>query len=152
MSDSDLDDRVLRLKTAKECVAFAANVSRTRPDLAAAARRRAVQLRAAGHGAISKAEREALEAVYAFEDVRSQEAGRRVRASRTWQSFERKGILRTVEDIVSRGRATIAYEALVAAGLERFTFEAVVLRYPECFSDECIAQAKVRLPKENWPR
>jgi plasmid stability protein len=51
------------------------------PDLARAARRRAVQLRAAAHGATTTAEREALEAVYAYERVLSQNRGKKTRAS-----------------------------------------------------------------------
>ena len=77
-----MDERVARLKTPDECEQFALNVQARLPDLARAARRRAVELRAAAHGATSAAEREALEAVYAYERVLSQKRGKKIRASR----------------------------------------------------------------------
>ena len=59
----NMDERVARLKTPEEYEQYAINVSKRLPDLAKAARRRAVELRAALHGASSDVEREALEAV-----------------------------------------------------------------------------------------
>lgn len=80
-----MDERVAKLKTPKECAVFAKNaVERGHQDLALAARKRAVQLRAEGFGAISEVERECIEAVYAYEEVLSAKAGRRKYASRTW--------------------------------------------------------------------
>lgn len=138
------DYRVQRLKSPEDCESFAKNVEVKHPDLAKQARRRAVELRAAKYGASTDAEQEALQAIYAFEEVRSQAAGRRVRASRTWQSIQRNGILPTVERVVIRRTATEAYEALVEAGMHDFTFEAVVLRHPDCFSPEAVEHARVR--------
>lgn len=139
------DYRVLRLKTPQDCESFAINVQKEHPELAKDARRRAVELRSAQYGAKTDAEREALQAVYAFEEVRSQETGRRAHASRTWQSIKRNGILATVERLVSRTTATEGYAALVEAGMEDFTFEAVVLRHPVAFSDKAVEQAKKRI-------
>jgi hypothetical protein len=139
------DHRVSRLKTPEECAQFAKNVEKSHPELAKQARRWAVELRALKYGATTEAERDALQAVYAFEEVRSQETGKKARASRTWQSIERNGILATVESIVSRKTATPGYDALVEAGMEDFTFEAVVLRHKEAFSAEAVAQAEARL-------
>lgn len=139
------DLRVLRLKTPDDCESFARNVDKTHPELAKQARRRAVELRAARYGAKSDAEREALEAIYAFEEVRSQQTGRRAYASRTWQSIKRNGILPTVERLVSRKVETVGYTALAEAGMEEFTFEAVVLRHPDAFSKEAAEQAKRRI-------
>jgi hypothetical protein len=65
-----VDERIAKLKTPEECEQFAINVeARGLKDLAMSARRRAVELRAAAHNATSVAEREALEAVYAYERV-----------------------------------------------------------------------------------
>ena len=61
-----MDERIARLKAPEDCEQFAINVEeRGKPDLAREARRRAVELRAATHGAETAAEREAFEAVYA---------------------------------------------------------------------------------------
>lgn len=140
------DPRVERCKTPAECETLAHNAEeRGAPEIARQARRRAVELRADAEGANSEAERDALRAVHAFEEVRSQDAGKRVRASRTRQSFQRNGILKTVENVVSRNKPTEGYSALVEAGLDDYTFEAVVLRHPSQFSEEAIEQAKRRV-------
>jgi hypothetical protein len=139
------DYRVERCKTAEDCESFARNVEKTHPELARDARRRAVILRAEAEGASTEAEHDALRAVNAFEEVRSQEAGKRVRSSRTRQSFQRNGILTTVENVVSRNKPTEGYTALVAAGMEDFTFEAVVLRHPENFTPLAIENATRRI-------
>lgn len=139
------DPRITRLRTPEDCEQFAKNVESKHPDLAKLARRRAVELRALEYGAKTAVEREALQCIYAFEEARSQETGKRARANRTWQSVTNKGILPTVDKVVSRRKATEGYDSLVAAGLEDFTFEVVVLKYPEDFSPEAVAQAKLRL-------
>ena len=80
-----MDDPIAKLKTPEDCEQFAINVEeRGKPELALAARRRAVELRAAAHGASTAAEREALETVYAYERVLSTRHGRKTSASRTW--------------------------------------------------------------------
>lgn len=150
LSDSQMPDyRIERLKSPDDCEQFAKNVQKTHPDLAKEARRRAIELRASQYGAKSNAEREALRAVYAFEEVRSQKAGRRVRASRTWQSIKNNGIIATVEKVVSRKSPTEAYADLVEARMEDFTFEAVVLRHPEAFSEAARKQAELRLQERD---
>ncbi len=125
-----MDERVARLKTPDECEQFALNVQARLPELARAARRRAVELRAGSHGAVSAAEREALEAVYAYERVLSMKRGKKIRASRTWQMIERHGIIGAVERAVSRSAETAGYTALVEMGMQDFSFEAVVVRHP----------------------
>ncbi len=139
------DPRIARLKTPEDCEQFAKNVESEHPDLARLARRRAVELRALKYGAKTEVEREALQCIYAFEEARSQETGKRARANRTWQSITKNGILPTVDKVVARRKATEGYDALVAAGLEDFTFEAVVLKFPDHFSTEAVAQARLRL-------
>ncbi len=139
------DEKVSRLKTSEDCESFAKNVEAKHPDLALQARRRAVELRAVAHGAETVAEREALEAMYAVEEVISQRNGKKTRASRTWQSIQRHGILQTAECVVSRSKPTDCYEALVEMGMDDFTFEAVVLCHETLFQPETIERAKARL-------
>ena len=63
-----MDERVKKINSPKKCEIFAKNcIDRGRHDLAAQARQRAVQLRAEAYGAKSDAEKEALEAIYAYE-------------------------------------------------------------------------------------
>lgn len=140
-----MDERVARLVTPDECEQFALNVQTRLPELAKEARRRAVELRAASHGASAAVEPEALEALYAYERVLSGKAGKEVRASRTWQMIKRHGIIEAVERAVNRDHDTVGYRALVEMGMKEFAFEAVVLRHPELFSKEAVARSDSRL-------
>lgn len=97
------------------------------------------------YGAETEVEREALQCIYAFEEARSQQTGKRARANRTWQTITKNGILPTVDKVVARRKATDGYDALMEAGLEDFTFEAVVLKYQDHFSPEAVQQARLRL-------
>jgi hypothetical protein len=115
------------------------------PDVTAADRKATIRRRAAVHVATSAAEREAYEAVYAYEEAASTLKSRRVRASRTWQVIERKGVIAAVDAIVTRKDETPAYRILVEMGLQDMTFEAVVLRHKEAFSADAIVASERRL-------
>jgi hypothetical protein len=141
-----MDPRVAKLKTPQDCETFAKNArERGAPQLAEQARQRAVQLRAEAHGASTDVERECLEAVYAYEEILSAQKGRRQPASRTWQMIHRLGILPAVERVVTKREESLGYTALAEMGLQRFAFEAVILRHPECFSAEAVARSRERL-------
>ena len=141
-----MDKRVKKIKTPEGCEIFAKNaLERNRPDLAAEAKRHAVELRAELYGAKSEAENEALQAIFAYEEVLTKKNGKRTRASRTWQMIKRHGIIEAVERAVNRAAETQGYTALVEMGLEDFAFEAVILRHPEIFSDAAVAKSKERL-------
>ena len=141
-----MDPRVKRLTTVEDCARFAANAIRLGwPDLADEARKRAVEIRAESHGAKSEAEKECLQAIYAYEEVLSNKNGRRTPAARTWQMIKRHGILRAVERAVNRAQETSGYKALLDMGLQEFAFEAVILRHPDVFSSEAQTISKKRL-------
>ena len=139
------DERVLRLKSPEDCEQFALNVGDRLPELALAARRRAITLQAEAHGAVSEAEREALEAVYAYERALSMNHGRKTRASRTWQMIKKHGILATVERAVNRPDDAQGYRALQELDLQELAFEAIVLRHPGAFTREAADRAQQRL-------
>lgn len=144
-----MDDRVKKLDTPEKCEIFAKNcIANGREDLAIEARQRAVQLRAESHGAQSEAENEALEAVYAYQEVLTIKNGKRTRAQRTWQMIERHGIIGAVERAVNRPTETQGYTSLVEVGLESFAFEAVILRHPNVFSAEAVQISQERI--NNW--
>lgn len=143
-----MDDRVKKLDTPEKCAIFAKNcIERGREDLAQEAKERAVQLRAEAHGAETDAEREALDAVYAYEEVLSTKNGKKTRAGRTWQMIERHGI-GAVERAVNRPTETQGYTSLVEIGLEDYAFENVILRYPNLFSEQAVNISKARI--EQW--
>ena len=141
-----MDDRVNKLKTPKECEIFARNAKdQGRPELATEARRRAVEIRAAAYGATSDAERECLEAIYAYEEILFSKHGKRIRASRTWQMIKRRGIIAAIEQAVDRPDGTAGFTALQEVGLENFAFEAVILRHPNLFSDSAVDRSRDRM-------
>jgi len=141
-----MDERVRKIDTIKKCEIFARNAkSKGREDLAKQAIERAVQLRAESHGANTNAEKEALQAVYAYEEVLSVKNGKRTRASRTWPMIERHGIIGAVERAVNRPAETQGYLSLVKMGLENYAFEAVILRYPDLFSSDAVKISQERV-------
>ena len=133
------------LKTPEDCEQVALNVEAREPAFAIAARRKAVELKAAAHNADSEVEQHALQAVYAYERVLTVERGKKTRASRTWQMITKLGIVQAVEAIVKRPTEIAGYQALVKMGMQDMLFEAVVLRHPDVFSVEAVSQSKQRL-------
>jgi hypothetical protein len=142
-----MDPSVARLASPEECEQFASNVGEKHPDLALQAKRRAVQLRAQQKGAKTDAEREALEAVYAYEAVLTAQQGKKIRASRTWQMIDRHGIVGAIERAVNRDDDTSGYKALVAMGMPDLSFEAVVLRHRDLFSADAVKRCEERLAR-----
>ena len=146
MHREKMDERIARLDTPEACERFAKNAeARGHPELAREARRRATEIRAAQHGADLEVEKEALQAVYAYEEILTQKNGKRTRASRTWQMINRHGILRAIERAVDRESDATGYLTLVEMDMTDLAFEAVVLRHPDHFSSDTVERAKQRL-------
>ncbi len=142
----EMDERVKKLDTPEKCVIFAKNcLVRDRKDLATQAKRRAVQLRAESYGAETEAEKGAIEAIYAYEEILTARNGKKTRAGRTWQMIKRHGIIGTVERAVNRPVETQGYTALVEMGLEDYAFEAVIIRHPDLFSKEALQISQERM-------
>ena len=139
-----LDD-IAKLKTVEGCEQYALNNEPRSPELAQAARRRAVELQAATHGAKTQVEHELLEAVYAYERTLLAKHGKRVVASYTWRLIDEHGIVPAIERVVTKDKETVGYLALVTMGLQNMAFEAVILRHPESFSDEAVHRAEERM-------
>jgi hypothetical protein len=140
-----MDETIAKFTTPESCEQFAVNVEAHSPERAKEARRRAVELRAAQHGAATAVEREALEAVYAYQRALTQQKGKTTHASRTWQMIKKHGIINAVERVVSRTQESAGYRVLAEMGMERMAFEAVVLRHPEVFSAETVERSKERM-------
>ena len=147
-----MDERVTRLTTSDDCEQFARNVQEDHPELAREALRRAVQLRADARaktlGLNGTVEREALQAVCAYEEVLSKKNGKRTAASRTWQMIKRRGIIGAIERAVNRQTDASGYLALAEMKMQDITFEAVVLRHPDHFSAEAVERSAERL--KDW--
>ena len=145
-----MDERVTNLKTPEHCEIFAKNArAKDRADLADQARMWAIQLRAAAYGAESQTEIEALEAVHAYEETLPKKNGKRARATRIWQMIRRHGIIEAVNRVVARKDDAIGYILLKKKGMEDLSFEAVVLRYPQIFSEEAVSHAEKRISEHD---
>ena len=140
-----MDASVLRLETPEECEQFAENVRGKYPDLARQARQRGIELRAAAHGAKTAAEREALEAIYAYEEALFSKHGKRVRAQYTRRKMDKDGIIAAIEHAVKQQHDPTGFVTLKEMGLEHLSFESVVVRHPEAFSSEALKHAEKRL-------
>lgn len=141
-----MDERVKQLKTPESCERFIANVIEKYPDLAQEARRRKIELLASAYGAKSAAEREALQAIYAYEEVvLFARHGKKTRASRTWLLVKNHGIIGAVEKAVNRKDDPSGFKALREVDMLDLSFEAIVLRYPELFSQKAVARSRQRL-------
>ena len=140
-----MDPIIQKLTTPEECMQLASNVRDKNPALARDARRRAVELRAASHAPKSAVELELLKAVYAYEEVLYEKNKRRTRAAYTWRMIDRLGLIKAAERAVAKRTQTKGYKELVAMGLQDLTFEAVIIRHPDKFSQAVVTQAKERL-------
>ena len=140
-----MNEKVTRLKTPEDCEQFARNVEKMHPDLALAARRRAVELRAESHKVEQEAERAAMQALYAYEAVLTAKNGKKTRATRTWQAVKSYGLMGAIERAVNRPPEPTGLETLKRMGMEDLAFERVVLRYPDLFSFKTIERARGRI-------
>ncbi len=141
-----MDERIRKIDSPEKCEIFAKNaIQNGRHDLANEALLRATELKAEAYGATSPAEKEALQAIYAYEETLRLKNGKRTRANRTWQMIARHGIIESVNRAVCRPTETQGYKALLAMGLGDFAFEAVILRYPKVFSKEAVQVSRERL-------
>ena len=145
-----MNERIKNLDTPKKCEIFANNaLSAGREDLAKQAKERAIQLKAETYGAETSAEtsaeKEAIKAVYAYEEILSANNGKKTRASRTWPMIQKYGIINAVERAVNRKAETKGYTLLLQMGLEAYAFEAVILRYPDQFSESAVEVSRQRM-------
>ena len=139
------DDKIMKLvghlKTSEDCEQVALNVEAKQPGFAIAARRKAIEIKASTHKATTEAEEHSYQAVYALERVMTLERGRKTRATRQWQMVAKLGIIGAMETIVMNSTGRAGYDALVKLGMQDMSFEAVVLRHPDVFSAEAVAQS-----------
>jgi len=136
-----MDDIIHILKTPEEC----RELEKIFTNLALQARLRAVELSAVNYGYESPVEKELLEALYAYEEVLTKKNNRRTRASRTWPMVHKYGIIKAAERAVNRPTDAMGYKVLVDMGMKDLTFESVISRHPETFSQEIVKLARTRL-------
>ncbi|WP_146259531.1 hypothetical protein [Palleronia aestuarii] len=83
--------------------------------------------------------------ISALERELSEERGKTIRLSRTRQKINRVGVEKTIADLALQTQPSEGYNLLKARGMLDLSAEAVILRFPERFSEEVLAAARQRL-------
>lgn len=83
--------------------------------------------------------------IYALEQLRSEEAGKTVRLSRTRQKLNRVGVMKLLEDFAMHKSSTDGFDILIEHSLPELTGGAIVLRHKQHFSDIVVNAARARL-------
>jgi len=141
-----MDYRVERLRTPAECESFALNaIDRKHPELASAARRKALTMQAATHHASSPVEAEAFAAVYAYELHLTRKNGRKTRAGKTWAIVKSRGIIKAIQAAVSNTPDPAVLAGLRELGLEDLAFDALVVRHEATFDAATVELSRSRM-------
>lgn len=138
------------LKTQKECDIFINNArNQGREDLVSRINLRSIELSlkeyATEHATTRDVEIACLKVLLGYERQKTLQKGRKSHATYTRRAFAQKGILPTVDAIVSKKRNTSGFENLQAFGLTEESFEAVVIKFPADFSQQAQLRAHERL-------
>lgn len=140
-----MDETIGKLQSPEECIRLAGIFT----EFANQARQRAIELRAKSHSSITNVETELFKVLYAYEEVLSKKNARRTRASRTWQMVKKYGIVGAAGRAVNREIDPQGYKVLVEMGVEKLTFEQVIIDHPDAFTQDIVTRAKERLNKLN---
>ena len=145
-SPEKMDARINRLKTANECDIFEKNVrERGFPDLAARARRRAVEFRVAAHQVQSEVERDALAALYAYDQILNSMRARKSSASGPWRLVKQRGVIKAVKALLERDADETHYKTLQETGMEDLALEAIVIKHADAFEPATVKLCADRL-------
>lgn len=90
-------------------------------------------------------ERRLWQAVTAYEETLRQKHGRTQQASYTRRKIATKGAIATLSDWAKDSKLTPGFEALVRAGMARFTGEYVVVEFRNRFPAEIVEAAERKL-------
>ena len=140
------DERINRLKTPQDCEIFERNVTeRGFPELAARARRRAVELRVAEHNVQNDIEKETLAALYAHEKILMSVNGKKTKASGSWLILKRRGTVAAIKSMTASEKSEMYFSKLKEHGLEDFSFEAIVVKHTTMFEPDMVDRCAARL-------
>lgn len=115
--------------------ALMANAKRLeKPELAVACQARIAAL--AGQEYDDEVERAFWEAVTMAEEIKTEVNGKTTRLSRTRQKHTRDGALKCIEDLALKEPASDGFDILASKSRLDLSFEAIVVRFPDRFSDE----------------
>jgi len=135
-----------RAKIPAECDSLLKNaIENGWDEIAVEVRKRSIYLRAKLEDPATSIEEQCWQAVCAYEDVLTQKNGKKTYARRIRNSAKNKGIVLAIAGSVSRRIDTSGFLLLNKLGLLEYSFEAVVVKFEDEFSNEVIENAKKRL-------
>jgi hypothetical protein len=147
-----VDDRVARLKSSREARILASNAKRLgNKEIESAAIQRARELQAIEEGYTTPAERAIGEALIAYEDE-MRKVKPKFRASRTRNMLQRHTPLIAAERMVQTRLPSTGYAVLEEAGHSELSFESIIDRFPDEFSNDAVLAARARLAGQPRPR
>jgi hypothetical protein len=124
-----------KLVSVDECRNFITNaLERGKPEYVQPTRIRMLEILAGMHSESNVVEQDCLKAIYAYEMVLSDKNQKKTRASRTWQAVKKHGVIMAVQSFVERSRDSSGFALLKSLGLTDYSFENIVLKYPDYFS------------------
>ena len=148
-ADRKLEISISHLKTQKECDVFIKNARKNdREDLIPLIVERSIELSIHGYcdfSLLRKVEIECLKVLFMYEKFLAIKNGKNNRAAYTWRMFRNRGIIPSVECIVSHKKESIGFRNLSSVGLTHDSFEMVVDRNPDSFSTLAVERARQRL-------
>lgn len=146
MDIGKLLDRITQFTTVEQCDAFIKNAKRNNlQELVDAASQRRQEIDAAFMQQSTPAGRDGWLALKAWEEEQAIEYGSKFRAVQTRALIEQQGIVATIEKIVLQRDWDIQRSDLDSelnnVASEEFSFESIVVRYPEEFSLGAVERA-----------
>lgn len=148
ISIDNLKSEIRNQKSEIECERFSINaVKKGRPDLVKCINRKSINLlvkKYPGYASLREVEIESLKATYSYEKILRLKNGRRTPATYTWSSIKNHGIVGGIDRIVSKPRDTSGFTNLSEMRLKDYSFESIVLKYPNAFSNSAVEQATFR--------
>lgn len=149
-----MDERVTRVKTSQEARQLAKNAHVVgRLDIEAQALEYAKKLQAQEEGYTTPAELAIADVLYTYEEVQSRlKDGTNYRAKRLRGMLKKYGPLQTAEQLALNPIRSAGFDMLEGEGQQDMTIEAIIVKYPDEFSEDALHAARARLNGEVHPR
>jgi len=140
---------ISHIRTQEQCVNFIKNVTkRQREDLVPLILQRSLELSIqdyANESPLEDVEIACLKVLFLYEKQLALKNGRANKATYTRRSIKNNGIVKAVDNIVSKNAETVGFKNLCSVGLTLDSFEVVVDKFPEKFSSLAVEKSRQRL-------
>ncbi len=143
-----MEKLIERLASVDDCKNFINNaLENGKPEYVQPTRIRMLEILAGMHSHSNVVEQECLKAIYAYEMVLSDKNQKKTRASRTWQAVKKHGVIMAVQSFVEKSQDSSGFALLKSLGLIEYSFENIILKYPDYFSVVAFQSASEKVRK-----